>query len=163
MHGKLGHQDSHHERQLAENLRPPTFRLLNSGPAETPHGHNSREAGTPVIEPRLLHMAKPLLHQLIARALEIISDETKWTRCSMARMADGKVCASLDPAAASFCAVGALYRAAAVLFGADGFNRALEAEEFVLTSNKSNVGLQIINDTEGREAVIAMFEVALAN
>jgi hypothetical protein len=108
-------------------------------------------------------MAKPLQHQIVARAIEIISDESKWTRCSMARMADGKVCASLDPAAASFCAVGALYRAAAVLFGPDGFNRALEAEEFVLTANKSNVGLQIINDTEGREAVIAMFKVALAN
>jgi len=107
-------------------------------------------------------MAKPIQHQIVARAIEIISDESKWTRCSMARMADGKVCACLDPAAASFCAVGALYRAAAILFGAGGFDRALELEEFVLAANKSNVGLQFINDTEGRETVIAMFKVALA-
>lgn len=108
-------------------------------------------------------MAKLLQYQIVGRGLEIISDESKWTRCSMARMADGKVCACLDPAAASFCAVGALYRAAALLFGAAGFNRALESEEFVLAANKSDVGLQLINDTEGRDAVIAMFKVALAH
>ena len=39
------------------------------------------------------HMAKPPQQQIIARALEIISDEGKWTRDSMARLADSKPCA----------------------------------------------------------------------
>jgi hypothetical protein len=108
-------------------------------------------------------MAKPLQHQIIARALEIVSDESKWTRGAMARTADGKACASLDPLAVRFCAVGALYRAASELLSSSGFNRALEAEHLVLAASHELHGLPTINDMEGREAVIAMFKVALAN
>jgi hypothetical protein len=106
-------------------------------------------------------MAKPLQHQIITRALEIISDEKKWTRGSMARMADGKACACLDPLAVRFCAVGALYRAAGELLSSNGFDRALEAEHLVLAASKELHGLPSINDVDGREAVIAMFKVAL--
>jgi len=108
-------------------------------------------------------MAKPVQHQIIARALELISDEARWTRGAMARTADGRPCGCLDPLAARFCAVGALHRAAAELIGAHVFERVVEAEEFVLTANKSVFGLPCVNDIEGREAVIAMFKVALAN
>jgi hypothetical protein len=108
-------------------------------------------------------MAKPLQKHVIARALEIISDESKWTRGAMARTADGSPCGCLDPAVARFCAVGALHRAAAELLGAHVFERVVEAEEFVLAANKSSFGLPSINDVEGREAVIAMFKVALAS
>jgi hypothetical protein len=106
-------------------------------------------------------MAKPLQHQIIARALEIISDESKWTRGSMARMADGTACACLDPLAVRFCAVGALYRAAGELLSSNGFDRALEAEHLVLAASNELNGLPSINDVEGRSAVIAMFKVAL--
>ena len=86
-------------------------------------------------------MAKPLQKHVIARALEIISDESKWTRGAMARTADGSPCGCLDPAVARFCAVGALHRAAAELLGAHVFERVVEAEEFVLAASKSSFGL----------------------
>ena len=115
-------------------------------------------------------MAKPLQHQIIARALEIISDESKWTRGSMARPADGTACACLDPLAVRFCALGALFRAAGELFGMgefalgqDGFAQAVEAEKFLLAANNlGDDGIPRINDMYGREAVVAMLKVALA-
>jgi hypothetical protein len=107
-------------------------------------------------------MSKPLQHQIIARALEIVSDETKWTRGSMARTADGKACASLDPLAVRFCAVGALFRAAGELLGKDGFAQVVEAENFVLAANNlGNDGVPRINDVLGRAAIIELFQVAL--
>jgi hypothetical protein len=96
----------------------------------------------------------------MARVLEIISDESRWTRGSMARMADGTAC--LDPLATRFCAVGALYRAAGELLDGNGFHHALEAERFVLAANKEQHGLPSINDIDGREAVIALFKAALS-
>jgi len=107
-------------------------------------------------------MAKALQHQIISRALEIISDETKWTRGAMARLVDGKPCASLNPRAARFCAVGALNRAAGELLAGNGFYHAAEAEHEVLAANNEARDLALVNDIEGRKAVIAMFKVALA-
>jgi hypothetical protein len=106
-------------------------------------------------------MAKPLQRQIITRALEIISDESKWTRGSLARLADGTACACLDPRAVRFCAVGALNRAAGELLADNGFYHATEAEHLVLEANCELHGLPSINDTDGREVVIAMFKVAL--
>jgi hypothetical protein len=108
-------------------------------------------------------MAKALQHQIISRALEIISHESKWTRGSMARLVDGKPCASLNPRAVRFCAVGALYRAAGELLTGNGFYHASEAEHEVLAANNELRGLASINDNDGREAVIAMFKVALVH
>ena len=105
----------------------------------------------------------PLQHQIIARALEIISEETKWTRGAMARTADGRPCASGHPRAVRFCAVGALHRAASELLAENAFHRASEAEHLVLAASHELHGLPTINDMEGREAVIAMFKVALAS
>ena len=60
---------------------------------------------------------------IVARALEIISNEAHWTRASIARTADGLPCACLDPLAYKFCAVGALYRAAVSLSVGTGSNK----------------------------------------
>jgi len=106
-------------------------------------------------------MPKPLQHQIIARALEIISDESRWTRGSLARLADGKPCACLNPRAVSFCALGALNRAAGELLADNGLHHAAEAEHEVLAANNELNGLPSINDTDGRAVVIAMFKVAL--
>ena len=76
-----------------------------------------------LIRARSLRMAKPLQHQIVARALEIISNEAHWTRASIARTADGWPCACLDPLAYKFCAVGALYRAAVEFSVATGSNK----------------------------------------
>ena len=62
-------------------------------------------------------MANLLQHQIIKRALEIISDETKWTRGAMARNAFGHSCSAWDQEAVRFCAVGAIYRAAFEMLG----------------------------------------------
>jgi hypothetical protein len=107
-------------------------------------------------------MARLIQHQIIARALELIFDETKWTRVSLARSADGMPCGCFDPVAVRFCAVGALYRSAADLLGLDALAHALEAEQFILAANSQSKSLQLINDVEGQRAVIAMFKVALA-
>src|ERR1700730_8805882 len=106
-------------------------------------------------------MAKPLQQQIIARALDIISDESKWTRGSLARLADGTACACLDPRAVRFCAVGALNRAAGELLGDNGFYHATEGEHLVHEANGELHCLPSINDADGRAVVIAMFKVAL--
>ena len=107
-------------------------------------------------------MAKPIQHQIVARALEIISDEEHWTRASIARTVDGWPCTCLDPLAYKFCAVGALYRAAVELVGGNWFEQVFKTEKYVLGANRQHVGLSYINDVNGRETVVAMFKVALA-
>ena len=108
-------------------------------------------------------MAKPLQHQIIARALEIISDEAHWTRASIARTADGSPCVCLDPLAFKFCAVGALYRAAGELLG-DGFEHVFKTAKFLLAANnRGSDSLPRINDIEGHLVIVAMFKVALAS
>src|SRR3954465_9572750 len=80
-------------------------------------------------------MAKPIQHQIVARALEIISDEAHWTLTWVARRADGSPCSCFDPWAARFCAIGALNRAARELVGVAGVEHAYRAEKFVLAAN----------------------------
>jgi len=83
---------------------------------------------------------------------------------AVARKADGRMCDVTDPRAVSFCAIGALRRAARELLGGHGFEECFGAARFVLEAN-GRVGetLPRINDHEGRAAVIAMFQRALAS
>lgn len=109
-------------------------------------------------------MARPLQQQIIARALDLISDETRWTCLVIARKADGKTCEWSHPLASRFCAVGALDRAAYELLGTGGTETALRAEKFVLAANdRPNDSLFRINDQEGHAVIVAMFERALAS
>jgi hypothetical protein len=57
-------------------------------------------------------MAKTLQHQIIEGALQLLSEEEHWTRCSLARNSEGDPCSVWDPAAVRFCALGAMWRAA---------------------------------------------------
>ena len=108
-------------------------------------------------------MSKPLQHQIIARALEIISDEEHWTRGFVARSADGRLCSCCDPRAERFCAVGALNRAAHELVKVGRAEHAYAAEGFVLAANgRHHDSLPLINDIDGHEVIVAMFKVALA-
>ncbi len=106
-------------------------------------------------------MVKPPQKQIITRALEIISDELRWTCGAMARLADNKPCGGSNPRAVRFCAAGALNRAAGELLSQNGFYHASEAERQVLAANCELRGLPLVNDIEGREAVIAMFKLTL--
>jgi hypothetical protein len=108
-------------------------------------------------------MSKPIQHQIVARALEIISDEAPWTLFWVARNADGRPCSCFDPWATQFCAIGALNRAARELLGVAGVEHAYAAEKFVLAANgRHHDSLPRINDNEQHEVIVAMFKVALA-
>jgi hypothetical protein len=108
-------------------------------------------------------MAKSLQHQIIGRALEILSDEKHWTRVVVARTADGDPCACLDPLAARFCAIGALYRAAGDLLAGEAFPIVFKTQKFVLAANDAaSDSLPRINDVQGHECILAMFKRALA-
>jgi hypothetical protein len=108
-------------------------------------------------------MAKPLQHQVILRALEIISDESRWTVAAVARDQDGGLCPVTAPEAVRFCAVGALERAAFELLG-DGVEPLLLAdiEKAVLGANGARLSLAQINDHLGREAVVELFKKTIA-
>ena len=80
-------------------------------------------------------MAKPLKHQVIAGALQLIVQQKNWTRGTIARSAGGVPCALLDPAAVRFCAIGALNRAAMQLTGKGAQSLARDAEIHVLKAN----------------------------
>jgi hypothetical protein len=107
-------------------------------------------------------MAKPLKHQVIAGALQLIVQQKNWTRGTIARSAGGVPCALLDPAAVRFCAVGALNRAAMQLTGKEAHSLARDAEIHVLKANGlADAWLPEINDIEGHARIIALFERAL--
>ena len=110
-------------------------------------------------------MAKPLQHQILVRALEIVSHEKTWARGAIARTAGGHACPYWDAKAVRFCAVGAILRAAFELVGGYPDTALVESAEcHVLAANDMKTsGLPCINDSEGREAVVAMFKVALAH
>jgi hypothetical protein len=108
-------------------------------------------------------MAKPLQHQVIARALELIADEANWSEGAWARTASGKPCPWTDPAAKSFCALGALNRAAFELVAEGGYELAISAaKQVVSVRGGSHAHLPEINDSEGHAVVIAMFRRALS-
>jgi hypothetical protein len=107
-------------------------------------------------------MAKTLQHQIIARALELISDESKWTRGAMARNAYRWSCPVEALEAVRFCAVGAIRRAAFELLGEADTGLVDQIEATVLSANgQARTNLASINDREGRERIVAMFEKAL--
>ena len=109
-------------------------------------------------------MARPIQQQIILRALEIVSDENRWTAATLARDQHGRSCPVHAPEAVRFCAVGALARAASELLG-DRANHALVAhiENTVLAADgQPRLNLAHINDQQGRKAIIELFKKALA-
>ena len=109
-------------------------------------------------------MARPIQQQIILRALEIVSDESRWTAATLARDQHGRSCPVKAPEAVRFCAVGALARAAFELLG-DAANHSLVAhiENTVLAANDHpRLTLAHINDQQGRQAIIGLFKKALA-
>ena len=109
-------------------------------------------------------MAKSLQHQVILRALEIISDEGKWTEGALARDHHRRSCQATAPEAVRFCAIGALERAAYELLGEIAEPLFVtDLEKTVLNANGyASLTLAQVNDQKGREAVIELFKKALA-
>jgi hypothetical protein len=107
-------------------------------------------------------MAKTLQHQIIEGALDILSEEKRWTRCSMARNSEGQPCSVWDPGAVRFCAVGALWRSANDLMGTlDAFELVKAIAKRVVEINSRTDCLQTLNDLEGHAAVVRMFRTSL--
>ena len=107
-------------------------------------------------------MARTLQDQIIQGALDILSEEKRWTRCSMARNSEGHPCSVWDHTAVRFCAVGALWRSANDLMGSlDAFELVETIAKRVVDINGGTYCLQTHNDLEGHAAVVGMFQVAL--
>jgi len=102
-------------------------------------------------------MAKSLKHQVLTRALELVSNERSWTRHTVARTASDQPCKVTDPRAAKYCALGAIQRSVFELTGELNHDLAHTAMCHV----SGNVVLPLINDLVGREAVIHRFQRAL--
>jgi hypothetical protein len=133
------------------------FFLVEPLPAEPRYN-----SGTIADSSRWLPMAKPIQYQIISRALAILADEGRWTKGALARRASGDPCPCFDPAAASFCAAGALYRAACELRGSNSWVLAQEAEKQVLMANGwASMSLPDINDREGHTRIVELFKKAM--
>ena len=108
-------------------------------------------------------MVRPLQHQIIARALELIADEAHWTRGALARDKRGVNCGWDSQKALKFCGMGALARAATDLLGSttDAGSLAAATARQVLAANGETRCLQLINDFEGHAAVVRALQKAL--
>ena len=110
-------------------------------------------------------MAHTLQHQILSRALDLISDQEHWTRGALARKNDDSACYWSDPYAYRFCAVGALARVTMDILGEGGsaWRLTKEAANKVLAiNNRQFERLADINDREGHAVITEMFEKALA-
>ena len=108
-------------------------------------------------------MAKTLQHQIIARAVELISDERRWTVGAMARNTQRQSCAGYTTEAVRFCAIGALTRAVFELLGPPSNPDLVDQiEAMVLAANGlERTNLACINDRQGREAILELLRKAL--
>jgi hypothetical protein len=104
-------------------------------------------------------MAKSLQHQIVSRALQLVSDNRTWTQNAIARTATDDPCSFMHPKAVKFCAIGALHRAVFELTGALDFKLAHAAVREV----SNYLELPYINDVRGREAVVQLFSKALGS
>jgi hypothetical protein len=107
-------------------------------------------------------MSKPLTHQIIARAHQLIEDPAHWIQFWDARFKNGKFCDPWHKRAHAFCAVGAIMRAAFELTGCK--SKAEELAEHIDTELQPLAphGVVAVNDHQGHAAVLALFQKALA-
>lgn len=92
---------------------------------------------------------------ILRRAREIISDPAKWTQGAFARDSQGSMIPPNHTAACSWCAIGALSRAAFELKAPPGFGAG------ALDMLGALRPLNDINDEEGHAAVLDLFDKAL--
>ena len=111
---------------------------------------------------------QPLIN-IGVRALEIIREPEHWTTKVYARDAGGIECPPIDPDACTWCALGAIHRAARELYGANdetwesadsvtAFLAGLIDEDSPASHDETVANF---NDDEGHAAVIALFASAL--
>ena len=107
-------------------------------------------------------MSHALHRHIVARAREIIGDPERWTTRELATSIMGMPVAPTNTAAKRLCAVGALQRAAVELVGntMDAQTLAYDSHIAVLAFTglpEGHTTLEVINDQQGREAVLDLF------
>jgi hypothetical protein len=105
-------------------------------------------------------MSKPVSVTIIQRGREIISAPENWCRGSFARGRGGVSVSVRDHSARRFCAMGALILAATEITGDN--TKANELAYAIAKTISKTGSLVFINDRHGHEAVLALFDEALA-
>ncbi len=110
-------------------------------------------------------MSETLVTQIIREAIGLVADPGTWTEFDLAITADGASCEPWDVTATRFCAFGALIKAAYGISNdrdlAMHFAQAATAAMFGQGGSDPEQ-LFTINDGEGWEAVLELFEKTLA-
>ena len=103
--------------------------------------------------------------EIVRRAREIISEPEQFSRVYFARGWADESVDFADPRATKFCAVGALQRAAFEMTGdrSEAYAAAQGVQEVVRAARVGGdaSSLMEINDREGHEAVLELFDAAL--
>ena len=112
-------------------------------------------------------MSKPLHHQIVTRARQLISDPARWTRGELAKRKNGLPIEPSDPEAYRFCAIGALTRAASDLTGdivaADALANEVHAALLIFAEIPWGQTLECINDFgQGHTSILKIFDDYLA-
>jgi hypothetical protein len=108
-------------------------------------------------------MSKPLYHQIVTRARQLISDPARWTQGELAKRKNGLPIEPSDPDAYRFCAVGALTRAASDLtgdfFAADALATEVHVALLSFAEIPAGQTLECINDFgEGHATILKIFD-----
>jgi hypothetical protein len=106
-------------------------------------------------------MSRPIPLLIIQRAREIIGDQERWCRGSLARGKAGASVSIHDSGARRYCAMGALMLAASELCPDDAEAGSLAYAVGKIISPTGS--LVFVNDYQGRAAVLALFDAAIAS
>ena len=108
-------------------------------------------------------MTTTVQKQVLINARALIADPAHWTRSFLACNATGHPVAWYDPAAAKWCAMGAIYRGASELVGdPDEATRIGKGVAKSVSPLWLCGGLMIVNDARGHAVILARFDKALA-
>jgi hypothetical protein len=103
-------------------------------------------------------MTRLVRDHVLRRARALIAEQSGWTRGVLSRTASGRPVTWHAEDARCWCAVGALHRAAYDLVG--DIERAAEIADAALAASFPP-NLTWINDTQGHDAVLRLFDQAL--
>jgi hypothetical protein len=109
-------------------------------------------------------MSETLVTQIIREARSLVANPDSWIECELATTAAGESCQPWDPEATRFCAFGPLIKAAYEISNDSdiAMHFAQSATATMFGPGGSDPGqLFAINDDEGREAVLELFDKTL--
>lgn len=105
-------------------------------------------------------MSQPLHTHIVQGAIDIISDESRWCKGAAARDQYGRRVDFYHPAAAQFCALGAISAVAHNLIHNEAERQDI-CSKITMELRDSGVDIVELNDKHGREAAIAALKTYL--